>query len=139
MPPDPPPQNSSPAAERRSGTAQPPPRARSSRVALRVGAVVVIAAAALLLYRGLHDRFFLPECDSDRARRTLADVLKQLRLEPVRYEPIKTVSSSTTQVVCNATLPLPDGGNVVVDFSFYWQGSQADMKYSVSRRPAGSS
>jgi hypothetical protein len=139
MPQDPPPQNSSPAVERRSGTTQPAPRPRSSRAALRVGAVVVIAAAAVLLYRGLHDRFFLPECDSDRARRTLADVLKQLRLEPVRYEPIKTISSSKTQVVCNATLPLPDGGNVVVDFSFYWQGSQADMKYSVSRRPAGGS
>jgi hypothetical protein len=102
-------------------------------------AVPVLAIAALLLYRGLHDRFFLPECDSDRAKRTLADVLKQLRLEPVRYEPITTVSSSKTQVVCNANLPLPDGGQVAIDYSFYWQGSQANIKYSVSRRPAGSS
>jgi hypothetical protein len=109
------------------------------RFALRLVAVPVLAIAALLLYRGLHDRFFLPECDSDRAKRTLADVLKQLRLEPVRYEPITTVSSSKTQVVCNANLPLPDGGHVAIDYSFYWQGSQANIKYSVSRRPAGTS
>jgi hypothetical protein len=44
------------------------------------------------------------------------------------------VSSSKTQVVCNATLPLPDGGNVVTDYSFYWQGSQADIRYSVTRK-----
>jgi hypothetical protein len=44
------------------------------------------------------------------------------------------VSSSKTQVVCNATLPLPDGGNVVIDYSFYWQGSQANIRYSVTRK-----
>jgi hypothetical protein len=139
MPQDRSPQNSSSAAETAAGATPAPRRARLSRLALRLGAVVIIVVAAALMYRGLRDRFFLPECDSDRAKRTLADVLKQLRLEPVRYEPIKTVSSSKTQIVCNASLPLPDGGNVVIDYSFYWQGSQADMRYSVSRRPAGSS
>ena len=54
--------------------------------------------------------------------------------EPSRYEPIKTVSSSKTQVTCNATLPLPDGGIVVIDYSFYWQGSQANIRYSVTRK-----
>jgi hypothetical protein len=78
--------------------------------------------------------FFCRHADSDRAERTLADVLKQLKLEPSRYEPIATVSSSKTQVVCNATLPLPDGGNVVIDYSFYWQGSQANIRYSVTRK-----
>jgi hypothetical protein len=73
-------------------------------------------------------------CDSESAKKTLADVLKQLKLEPTRYEPIKTVSSSKTQVLCNATLPLPDGGNVVIDYSFYWQGSRANMRYSVTRK-----
>jgi hypothetical protein len=49
------------------------------------------------------------------------------------------VSSSKTQVLCNATSPLPDGGSVAVDYSFYWQGSQANMKYSVARRSDGNS
>jgi hypothetical protein len=111
-----------------------PPRAKSRRLALRLIAVPLIVIIAALLYHGLRDRFFLPECDSERARQTLADVLKQLKLEPVRYERITMVSSSKTQVVCNATLPLPDGGSVAVDYSFYWQGSQANMKYSVARK-----
>jgi hypothetical protein len=116
-----------------------PPRAKSRRLALRLIAVPLIVIIAALLYHGLRDRFFLPECASERARQTLADVLKQLKLEPVRYERITMVSSSKTQVVCNATLPLPDGGSVAVDYSFYWQGSQANMKYSVARRSDGNS
>ncbi len=108
-------------------------------MALRLIAVPLIVIIAALLYHGLRDRFFLPECDSERAKQTLADVLKQLKLEPVRYEPIRTVSSGKTRVVCNATLPLPGGGSVAVDYSFYWQGSQANMKYSVARRSDGNS
>jgi hypothetical protein len=111
-----------------------PPR-KFSRLALRLVAALAIVVVAGLAYRGLHDRFFLPECDSNRARQTLAEVLKQLKLEPLRYEPLATVSKSNRQVVCSATLPLPDGGTVAVDYSFYWQGSQANMKYSVARQP----
>ncbi|MGO8923516.1 MAG: hypothetical protein ACLQF4_11325, partial [Xanthobacteraceae bacterium] len=95
--------------------------------------IPLIGIIAGLSYYGLHDRFFLPECDSERAKRTLADVLKQLKLEPSRYAPLTTVSSSKTQIMCKATLPLPDGGNVVIDYSFYWQGSQANIRYSVTR------
>jgi hypothetical protein len=114
----------------------PPPTGRTprSRLAIRLIAIPVIGVVAALLYYGLQDRFFLPTCDSGSAKKTLADVLKQLKLEPTRYEPIKTVSSSKTQVLCNATLPLPDGGNVVIDYSFYWQGSRANMRYSVTRK-----
>jgi hypothetical protein len=103
-------------------------------LATRLIAIPLIAVVAGLLYYGLHDRFFLPGCDSDRAKRTLGDVLRQLKLEPSSYAPITTVSSSKTQVVCNAVLPLPDGGNVVIDYSFYWQGSQANIRYSVTRK-----
>jgi hypothetical protein len=106
----------------------------SFRLTLRLAAVGGIVIIAAFLYHGLRDRFFLPECDSERAKQTLADVLKQLKLEPARYEPITMVSSSKTQVVCNATLSLPDGGSVSVEYTFYWQGSQANMKYSVARK-----
>jgi hypothetical protein len=123
-------------ASGRTGEPSPqlPARAGRSRWAVRLIAIPLIGIIAALLYRGLQDHFFLPACDSDRATRTLADVLKELKLEPSRYAPITTVSSSKTQVVCNATLPLPDGGNVVIDYSFYWQGSRVNIKYSVARK-----
>jgi hypothetical protein len=132
------PQDASPQspASSRSGdrSAQLTPRVPRPRWAARLIAIPLIGIIAGLLYYGLHDRLFLPACDSDSAEKTLADVLKQLKLEPSRYAPITTVSSSKTQVVCNATLPLPDGGNVVIDYSFYWQGSHANIRYSVRRQ-----
>ncbi len=109
------------------------------RLTFRLIGIPVLAVAAVLIYRGVRDRFVLPECDSERAKQTLSDVLKQLKLEPLRYEPLTTVSMSKDEVVCNAILPLPDGGNVVADYSFYWQGNKANMKYSVSRKPAQNS
>jgi hypothetical protein len=124
----------SPSSERNGDRSpQLTPRAPRSRLTARLILIPLIAVVVGLLYYGLHDRFFLPECDSDRAKRTLGDILKQLRLEPARYE-ITTVSSSKTQVVCNAVLPLLDGGKVVIDYSFYWQGSQANIRYSVTRK-----
>ena len=107
---------------------------RPHRLTFRLIGIPVLAVAGVLIYRGLHDRFFLPECDSERAKSTLADVLKELKIEPLRYEPIKTVSTSKAQVVCSALLPLADGSHLNVDYSFFWQGSAAQMKYSISRR-----
>jgi hypothetical protein len=103
-------------------------------MAMRLIGIPAAAVAGVLLYRGVRDRLVLPECDSGRAKHSLADVLKQLQLEPTQYEPIKTVSTSKNQVVCNAVLPLPGGGSVVADYTFYWQRSSADMKYSISRK-----
>ena len=112
---------------------------RFRRLAFRLIGIPVLAVAGVLIYRGLHDRFVLPECDSARAKDTLADILNQLKYQPLRYEPIKTLSSSKQEVVCNALLPLADGANLNVDYSFFWQGNTAEMKYSISRRPAQSS
>jgi hypothetical protein len=106
---------------------------------VRLISLPVIAVAAVILYRGLGDRFVLPKCDSDTAKQTLSQVLKELKLEPTKYAPITTVSSSKDKVVCNAVMPLPDGGSVVADYTFYWQGSKANMHYSIHRQPAKSS
>ena len=119
-----------------------PPRsspATSNRLAFRLIGIPALAVAGVLLYRGLHDYFVLPDCDSTRAKNTIADVLKQLKMEPLRYEQIKTISSSKNEVVCNALLPLPDGANVSIDYQFFWQGTNAEMRYSISRKPAQSS
>jgi hypothetical protein len=130
-----------PPAPRRVSRWTPPPSPRNNpyRLVFRLVGIPIIAVAAVVLYRGLHDRFVLPACDSATAKQTLAKVLEELKLEPVRYAPIKTVSTSKTEVVCNAVMPLPGGGNVVADYSFYWQGSKANMRYSIHREPAQSS
>jgi hypothetical protein len=107
---------------------------RSYRNVIRLIAIPVLAVAGVFIYQGLRDRMVLPECDSDRAKHTLADVLKQLKLEPTKYAPLKTVSSTKYDVVCSAVMPLPEGGFVAVDYTFYWQGNNSNMKYSVSKK-----
>ncbi len=94
----------------------------------------MLAVAGVLIYRGVQDRFVLPECDSSRATDTLANVLKGFDAIPLRYEPIKTISRSEKEVVCNAALPLSDGATLNIDYQFFWQGSAAQMKYSISRK-----
>jgi hypothetical protein len=109
-------------------------RPRPYRLALRLVGIPAAAVAGVLIYRGLHDHFVLPECDSERAKHTLSDVLTEMKLAPVRYEPIKTVSATKDQVVCNAVMPLPGGGSVVADYTFYWSGGKTNMRYSISRK-----
>lgn len=108
----------------------------SNRLVFRLIAIPALAFAGVLIYRGVQERFTLPACDSSRAKQTLSDVLGQLKVEPLRDEPIKTISSSKQQVVCNVVLPLSDGGTLNIDYSFFWQGNTADMRYSISRKPA---
>jgi hypothetical protein len=133
---NPPPQNPpGPIRARRWSPPRQTPH-RPYRTIVRLLGIPVLAVAGVILYRGLREHFVLPECDSQTAKQTLAQVLKQLKLEPVRYAPIKTVSSSKDRVVCNATMPLADGGTVVADYTFYWQGGKADMRYSVRREAA---
>ena len=126
-------------ARRWSAPSPSPSPVRPYRFALRLIGIPAVAVAGVLIYSGLRDHFVLPECDSERAKHTLSDVLKQIKLEPTRYEPIKTVSSTKNDVVCSAILPLPDGASVVADFTFYWQGNKANMKYSVARKAPGNS
>jgi hypothetical protein len=112
------------------------PASSTSRQLRRLIGIPVIAVIGLFIYNIVRERFVLPACDSDRAIKTLAAVLKELKLEPTRYAPIKTVSSSKDKVVCNAVMPLPDGASVVADYTFYWQGTKANMRYSISRQAA---
>jgi hypothetical protein len=128
-----------PPAPRRASRWSPPPSPPTSttyRLLVRLLGIPILAVAGVIIYRGLEARLSLPECDSDRAKQTLAKVLKELKLEPVRYAPINTISSSKNKIVCNAVMPLPDGANVVADYTFYWQGGKVDMHYTVRREAA---
>jgi len=111
---------------------------KSYRFVLRLLGIPILAVAGVFIYSGIRDRLALPECDSDRAKKSLAEVLKELNYAPTKFEPITTVSTTKDQVVCNAVLPLPDGSSVAADFTFYWQGDKANMKYSVARKTSGS-
>ena len=112
---------------------------RSYRTTFRLLGIPILAVAGVLVYRGVQDRLMLPDCDSTRAKDTLADVFKQLQIAPLRFEPIKTISASKAEVVCNALLPLADGASVNIDYRFFWQGSAANMRYSISRQEPKSS
>jgi hypothetical protein len=111
---------------------------KSYRFVLRLLGIPILAVAGVFIYSGIRDRLALPECDSDRAKKSLAEVLKELNYAPTKYEPITTVSATKDQTVCNAVLPLPDGSSVAADFTFYWQGDKANMKYSLARKTPGS-
>jgi hypothetical protein len=117
-----------PGTDRRS-----PPR-KSYRFVLRLLGIPIVAVIGVFIYSGIRNRIVLPDCDSDRAKKSLAEVLQQFKYEPTKYGPIKTVSATKDQVVCSAALPLPDGGYVAADFTFYWEGDKANMKYSVARK-----
>lgn len=136
-PSDPPP----PVRARRWTRTGTPSSTRSSpyRLVFRLLGIPIIVVAAVVIYRGLRAHLVLPECDSDTAKQTLSQVFKELKLEPASYAPITTVSSSKDKVVCNAVLPLPDGGSVVADYTFYWQGNTANMRYSIHRQAKSSS
>ncbi len=112
---------------------------RPYRLTFRLVGIPALAVAGVLLYSGLRDYFVLPACDSARAKTTLADIFKELKFAPQRFEPIKTLSTSKDEVVCNAALPLADGATLNVDYRFFWQGNKANMKYSISRTPPQSS
>ena len=123
----------------------PPPSAggrssprKSYRFVFRLLGIPILAVAGVFIYSGVRDRLVLPDCDSDRAKKSLAEVLQQFKYQPTTYAPIKTVSATKDQVVCSAVLPLPDGSSVAADFTFYWEGDKANMKYSVARRTSGS-
>jgi hypothetical protein len=107
---------------------------KSYRFVFRLLGIPILAVAGVFIYSGIRDRLVLPDCDSDRAKKSLAEVLRQFNYQPTTYSPIKTVSATKDQVMCSATLPLPDGSSVAADFTFFWQGDKASMKYSVARK-----
>jgi len=115
-------------------SAPPSPSANSNRQLFRLIVIPALAFAGVLIYRGIHERLTLPECDSSRAKSTLDSVLKELKVDPLRDEPLTTVSNGKDKIECTVLLPLSDGGALNIDYSFFWQGSTAQMKYSISRQ-----
>ena len=134
----PPPNDQRPLRARRWSGSRQPPQNNSTRTLFRLIGIPALAIAGVLIYRGLQERFTLPDCDSSRAKQTLNGVIDQLKLPPLREDAIKTVSSDKKKVDCNVALP-SDGGTVTnIDYTFFWQGSTVEMRYRISRRPTES-
>jgi hypothetical protein len=102
--------------------------------AVAAAGLVILIAGAVQVYNAVRENFVLPECDSQRAKDTLSNVFKEHKFEPLRYEAIKTVLTNDDEVVCNAILPLSDGVNLVADYTFFWDGNSAKIKYSLVRK-----
>jgi hypothetical protein len=109
--------------------------ATSNRALFRLIGIPALAVAGVLIYRGVQERFTLPDCDSARAKSTLTNVLNEMRVGPVTDAAINTISTDNKQVVCNLLLPMSNGGSVDVDYRFFWQGNKPTMKYSISLKP----
>jgi hypothetical protein len=125
-----------PVRARRWSRSPTPPPNNSNRTLFRLIAIPALAVAGVLIYRGLQDRFTLPDCDSSRAKSTLDQLLGQLKLGPLQEGAIKTISADKQQVACNAVVQKPDGGSAAITYTFFWSGSAVDMRYTISLKPA---
>lgn len=111
-----------------------PPRSKFFRWTMGIIGAVVVVIGAAQVYSAIQSFFTLPACDSQRAKDSLSGAFKEHKFEPLRYETIQTISTSPDEVVCNAVLPLPDGVNLVADYTFFWQDKSARIKYTLRRR-----
>lgn len=113
-----------------------PPAASPSRWQrfIRIASYVIAGLSVLLtLIIWWGNSNTLPQCDSKRAKDTLSNVFKAQKLSPTRYDEIKTLAKSDDEVHCSATLPLSEGGNIRVDYRFFWDDSVAKIEYRLTR------
>jgi uncharacterized protein YcfL len=106
---------------------------RVQRITRIAGIVIAVLGVLLSAIIWLANRNTLPGCDSRRAKDTLSNVFKSNKLKPTRYDEIKTLAKSEDEVRCSATLPLSEGGQVRVDYRFFWQDSAAKIEYRLIR------
>ncbi len=99
--------------------------------------IVIVGAFGFAVLLWIMTQFFnaatLPGCDSKRARDTLSDVFQANKVSTTRYNEIKTLSETKDEVRCNASLALREGGNLNVDYRFYWEGANPKIEYSLKR------
>ena len=105
-----------------------------------VRVLVMIFAAIILLVTlaGAFDKFTsmgsLPACDAQRTRDTLSDLNKQNQVNASKYNVIKKVSATDTEVLCVANLALRDGGTLEYDFRIFKEESAIKVQITNSRK-----
>ncbi len=99
---------------------------------------VFIAVTALATLAGIigkiSDIGTVPACDAQRTRDTLSDLNKQNKFDATKYNSIKNVSTSPTEVTCTANLALRGGASVEYDYRIFKEGSDIKIEITDIRR-----
>ncbi|MGQ0682886.1 hypothetical protein [Bradyrhizobium sp.] len=121
-----------------AGTTMMVQAARKSPPWLRYLLYAFAAITALVTVAGLIDRVTsvgsLPACDAKTTRDTLSDLNKQNKFNASKYNFIKNVGKTDTEVTCTASLALKAGGNVEYDFRIFKDGGAVKVKITEIRR-----
>jgi hypothetical protein len=76
----------------------------------------------------------LPTCDAQTTRDTLSDLNRQNKFSATKYNFIKNVVTSDTEVTCIANLALSGGGKVEYDYRIYKEAGSVKVKITEIRR-----
>ena len=107
---------------------EPKPRRRWIRW-MQIGVGVLGLIIFGLIYLG--EKTVLPGCDSTRAKDTLSDVFNQNNVAGAKYNEIKTISTTESEVACSAKLAIEGGGTLELDYRFFWK--DGDANYEITR------
>lgn len=76
----------------------------------------------------------LPACDAQTTRDTLSDLHRQNKFSATKYNFIKNVATSDTEVTCTASLALSGGGKVEYDYRIYKEAGAVKVNITEIRR-----
>jgi len=94
-------------------------------------AAVGVVTIVLIVFGMIVELGELPRCDSKSAKDMLSTVFIQKKVNPAKYNEIKALSKTDEEIKCTASLALRAGGNIEVDYRFYWENKE--KKYEVTR------
>lgn len=96
------------------------------------------AITALVTTIGLIDKVTsvgsLPACDAQTTRDTLSDLNKENKFAATKYNFIKNVSTSDTEVNCTANLALKGGSSVEYDYRIFKEAGSVKVKITEIRK-----
>ena len=76
----------------------------------------------------------LPACDAQTTRDTLSDLNKENKFNATKYNSIRNVLTSDTEVLCTANLALKGGSNVEYDYRIYKDAGSVKVKITEVRK-----
>lgn len=104
---------------------------------LRVLVMIFTAIIVLVSVAGLIDKLALfgglPACDAQRTRDTLSDLNKQNNVNASKYNFIKKVDATDTEVKCVANLALRSGKTLEYDYRIFKDGAGVKVQITDSR------
>jgi hypothetical protein len=105
---------------------------------LRYLMYVFAAIAALATIAGLVGKIggagSIPACDAQTTRDTLSDLNRQNKFSASKYNFIKNVATTDTEVTCTANLALWGGGHVEYDYRIYKENGAVKVKITDIRK-----